>query len=180
MRHPIQRINPAATASEHQRFALVDNELLDQKAADARENTRQRDIHRFHREDSAVLQRMLNALQPGSYIQPHRHLNPPKAEAFVILRGRAGFVFFEGDGSISPDGLVILDPATGPYAVDIRPGVWHAAVALAPDTIVYEVKPGPYSVVDDKDFAPWAPAPGTTEAEAYLKWLETELRKASL
>jgi len=40
---------------------------------------------------------MLNSIQPGSYLRPHRHLDPPKDEAFVLLKGSAGFVIFDAE-----------------------------------------------------------------------------------
>jgi len=52
--------------------------------------------------------------------------------------------------------------------VDICAGVWHTFISLEADTIVYEVKSGPYAPISDKDFAPWAPAPDSVEAGAYL------------
>jgi hypothetical protein len=39
---------------------------------------------------------------------------------------------------------------------------------------VYEVKTGPYSASDDKTFARFAPAEGTTEAGQYLEHLRQE------
>ena len=35
----------------------------------------------------------------------------------------------------------------------------------------YEVKPGPYSAANDKDFAPWAPREGEPGVAAYLESL---------
>ena len=48
---------------------------------------------RFHEFDEHV-QRMLNAVEPGSYVRPHRHVNPVKPEAFVVLRGSVLVVRF--------------------------------------------------------------------------------------
>jgi len=112
---------------------------------------------------------MLNALQPGSYVRPHRHLNPPKAESTVLLRGKIGFVTFLADGSI--DRHWVLAAGAACFGVDCHPGVFHTVFALEPDTVVFEVKPGPYDAASDKDFAPWAPEEGTAEAEAYLERL---------
>ena len=42
-------------------------------------------------------------------------------------------------------------------------------VSLKPDTVIYEVKAGPYKDSIDKSFAPWAPAEGTVEGQDYLK-----------
>lgn len=46
-------------------------------------------------------------------------------------------------------------------------------VALAPGTVLFELKEGPYRPLGDKDFAAWAPAEGTVEAAALEDWLRT-------
>ena len=55
--------------------------------------------------------------------------------------------------------------------IDIQPGVWHTLAVLTPHAVCYEVKPGPYSPANDKDFAPWAPREGDSDAAAYLEKL---------
>jgi RimJ/RimL family protein N-acetyltransferase len=45
--------------------------------------------------------------------------------------------------------------------------VYHGLVALEPDTVLYEVKTGPYAALTDKAFASFAPSEGTPEAETY-------------
>jgi cupin fold WbuC family metalloprotein len=109
---------------------------------------------------------MLNAMQPGSYVRPHRHLDPPKAEAWIVLRGAVLFVTFLEDGEIGEH--QVLDADTETFGVDLVPGHYHTLVPLKPDTIIYEVKTGPYEEATDKPFAPWAPAERTTEAQKYL------------
>jgi hypothetical protein len=62
--------------------------------------------------------------------------------------------------------------------IDIAPGIWHTLVVLSAHAVCYEVKPGPYSVKDDKGFAPWAPRegqPGVAEYLSKLEALATEL-----
>ena len=54
-------------------------------------------------------------------------------------------------------------------AVNPVPGQYHTLAALKPDTVIYEVKAGPYKDSIDKSFAPWAPAEGTVEGQDYLK-----------
>lgn len=112
---------------------------------------------------------MLNALQPGSYVRPHRHLSPPKAESIVLLRGKLGFVTFLDDGSV--DRRLVLAAGSASFGVDCHPGLFHTIFALEPDTVVFEVKPGPYDPASDKDFAPWAPEEGSPESAAYLERL---------
>lgn len=173
---PLFRVSPLTTRAEPGLWTPIDRTLLLEKARDAAANTRLREIHCFHLEDAAPLQRMLNALQPGTYGRPHRHLSPAKDEGFVLLAGRAGVAVFEEDGTLADENLILLDREAGVLGVDIRAGAWHALVCLAPDTVLYEVKNGPYAAVDDKDFAPWSPLPDTAEARDYLRGLEERFR----
>ncbi len=175
----MKRINPFATESGHAAWTVVDSELLDAKAVHATTNPRRRDMHLFHAGGDDPLQRMINAGQPGTYYRPHRHLHPPKAETFVVLEGRVGFIFHHDDsGDPNRADYVLLDPAARRYAVDIRPGVWHALVILAPDTLLFETKNGPFAPHSDKDFAPWSPAPETPEAAAFVRDMEARFAPA--
>jgi len=172
----IIRISPVATRSCHERVAAVDRDLIQRKARDAQASARRREIHNFHQADADPLQRMLNALQPGSYVRPHRHLDPPKSESLILLQGLLGYTSFRDDGGPDEESFILLNPGRGVYGCDIRPGVWHTIFALAPDTVIFEVKPGPYSPANDKDFAPWAPPECSAEAAAYLAGIEDRFR----
>lgn len=173
----LRRVDPGATESDHDRFAVIDAALLAQKAQDAAANARRRDMHRLHAGNADNPHRMVNTLQPGSYVRPHRHLSPAKSESFVLLTGSLGHVVFADDGSFGRDDCVLLDRERGAWAIDIRPGVWHAIFALVPDTAVFEIKPGPYLPMGDKDFAPFAPAEGEAAAAGYLQALEDRFRE---
>jgi cupin fold WbuC family metalloprotein len=152
----------------------IDRALVCATAAAARGNARRRVIQPFHRGEGEPLHRMLNAIQPGSYVRPHRHLDPPKAEAWVMLAGAAAFFVFEDDGRIRD--CVRAAPGGEVIGIDLQPGLYHSFAALEPDTVVYEVKTGPYRAATDKSFAPWAPAADTPEAAAYLASLLAKLR----
>lgn len=158
-------------------MAKVDEDLLQTKIKDALNNSRKREIHNFHDQDSDNLQRMLNTIAPGSYVRPHWHLNPPKSESFVVLKGSIGFVVFEDDGAVKKENCIVVDSKKGIYAVNIRPGVYHTFFALEEETVVFEVKPGPYDPNADKGYADWAPAEGTIEGQKYLKDLEAKFKK---
>jgi len=172
----IVRISAVATKSCHERVAVINDDLVRRKASDARRSERQREIHVFHEGDPDPLQRMLNALQPGSYIRPHRHLHPPKAESIILLQGVLGYASFGEDGLPEEGGLILLDRDRHVYGCDIRPGVCHTIFALAPDTVIFEVKPGPYDPGEDKDFALWAAPERSPEAAAFLAELEDGFR----
>jgi cupin fold WbuC family metalloprotein len=148
---------------------VLDNALVDRAVEYARQSPRQRVIAPFHRSEQATLHRMLNAAQPGSYVRPHRHLDPPKDEAWVLLRGALLFFTFDEEGGI--DQQLVLRAGGPRFGVDLLAGVYHSFIVLEPDTVIYEVKSGPYVAGTDKAFAPWAPAEGTPEAKLYMEQL---------
>ena len=143
--------------------------LIERAVAASRKSPRGRIILPLHRSATDPYQRMLNAVQPGSYIRPHRHHDPPKGETVIVLRGAVRFLIFRANGAVARD--VVLAARGGPYGLDVRPGVYHTFIALEPDSVVFEAKTGPYHERADKEFAPWAPAEGTPEAAQYLERL---------
>jgi cupin fold WbuC family metalloprotein len=128
----VLRISPAATRSTHERWSVIDRALIQQKVEDAKKNIRKREIPNFHSSDQEALHRRLNCIQPGSYIRLHRHLDPPKDEAFVLLKGSAGFVIFDGEHGLEKKQFALLDSKRGTYGIDIRAGVWHTLFSLNP------------------------------------------------
>ena len=153
-------------------LVILSRSLVEDVTEASRTSPRRRIILPFHKNEAELLQRMLNVIQPDSYVRPHRHLAPPKAEAWVLLRGALAFFTFEEDGRVRD--CLSLEAGGEHFGVDLAPGIFHGMVALAPDTVIYEVKNGPYAPVDDKAFPEWAPAEGTPEATSYLLRLREE------
>jgi cupin fold WbuC family metalloprotein len=145
----------------------VDPAALDALSRAALASPRRRQNLNLHGDCADPCQRLFNAVEPGSYIRPHRHTKPPKPECFVAVRGRFALLLFDDAGQVTervelaPDGPVV--------AADLPPGVWHAIIALEPGSVFFEAKPGPYAPLADKDFASWAPAEGSGEAEEYMR-----------
>lgn len=164
-----------ALEAPSQPVVLLTRTLMDQALAASRESERKRMILPFHKGDAETLHRMFNALQPGTYVRPHRHLAPPKSEVFLVLQGALDFVLFDECGAIQQ--VQRLQAGSDTFGIDLAPGLFHAFVVRAPDTLIYEVKPGPYSALDDKDFARWAPAEGTPEVPAYFEALAEAVRQ---
>ncbi|MCR9141795.1 MAG: WbuC family cupin fold metalloprotein [bacterium] len=162
---------------------LIDERLLGETLARARASERRRTNFNFHGDMQENPHRFLNVMLRDTYITPHRHLAPPKAESFLILEGRVAFFTFDDDGAIVACDLLGAKTnitAEGSYAqaaaaassgvplnfgIDISPGYWHTLVVLSDHAICFEVKPGPYRVSDDKEFAPWAPHEGVAAPE---------------
>ena len=55
--------------------------------------------------------------------------------------------------------------------VEVTPDTWHTVVALEPNSILLEIKAGPFDPTQPKEFAPWAPEEGSEMAERYLEEL---------
>lgn len=144
----------------------INKELLEGVSQKAKTALRKRMNYNFHKEMSEPLHRMINALEPDTYVRPHKHENPDKLESFVILTGKVVVITFDEVGNIIQSS--ILSHESGKYGVEIAPRVFHTIISLASGTTVYEGKTGPYTPVDDKDFASWAPVEGSPEASGYL------------
>ena len=151
----------------------IDNFLLNKTSAQAKVAPRRRMNFNFHKDSSDTLQRLLNAMEPLSYIQPHKHENPDKREAFFALRGRIVVIEFDELGNIADH--ILLNPMIGNFGAEIPERTFHTIISLDPDTIAYEIKDGPYSPIDDKNFASWAPKEGDPDADAYIRDLLKEL-----
>jgi len=148
---------------------VITTELVRQISEQARLSPRLRQNHNIHPCNESRCHRLLNAVEPASYIRPHRHLDPEKDEAFILMNGRLGIVVFDDQGRVEQ--TVVLARESGNLAADIPHGAYHTAVSLASGTVFYEAKAGPYLPLLDAEKAVWAPADGDAAAPAYLEEL---------
>lgn len=146
---------------------------LDALSAEAARLPRLRKNLNVHPGLEDPIQRLFNALEPGTYARPHRHARDSGWELMVVVRGAFAVLFFDDAGRILT--RVDLRANEGACAVEVPARAWHCVVSLAPGTLMFEVKPGPYSPVEDKDFAAWAPPEGDPWAPAWVGWFETAL-----
>ena len=153
---------------------LIDRKLLDEVSAEAAAAPRKRKNRNFHARDDFIAHRLLNAIEPGSYVAPHRHSDPTKDETMVVLRGRLGLVEFDNSGTIVS--TAVLEPGGTAMGCVIPHGTWHSLLALEPGTVFLEAKAGPYTALTADEKAPWAPAEGDAEAPAYLAALARRFR----
>lgn len=119
---------------------IIDTRLLDNVSAKAKESPRLRMNHNLHQSLEDKCHRFLNAVEPGTKVEIHRH--PTKDESFVILRGRVKVTTHNDDGSIIES--VVLCAEEGRYGVNIPKGVWHTLEALESGSCIFECKEGPF------------------------------------
>lgn len=149
-----------------QQAIVIGTDLVRQAVEASRRSPRRRIILPLHKSPGASLHRMLNAIQPHSYIQAHRHLHPPRPESIIVLQGAIITFIFAETGQVTE--TAVLAAGTTAFGIDFEPAVLHTFLALKPDTVLFEVKPGPYEVQTDKDFAPFAPAEKNPAAAGFM------------
>ena len=119
---------------------LIDKQLLDKVSAQAKEAERLRMNYNFHQSLDEKCHRFLNAVEPGTMVEIHRH--PTKDESFVLLRGKVRVNTYNDDGSIMES--IVLCPEEGLYGVDIPKGVWHKLECIEENSVIFECKEGPF------------------------------------
>jgi cupin fold WbuC family metalloprotein len=119
----------------------IDEPLLDVVTHAARLSPRLRRNHNFHTADTDACHRLLNGMEPGSYILPHRHLDPNKDETFVILRGAFGLVLFDDAGEVAQ--MLLLRAGGTTLGATVPSGTWHTLIAFEPGGVFLEAKAGP-------------------------------------
>lgn len=153
---------------------VFDRQLIASLSERAKRNSRLRQNLNLHDSYDEPSQRLLNAMEPGSYIRPHRHLADPKPESFVGIRGRVALLIFGTNGEIEK--VIPFGPGEDASGVDLPPGIWHTVVCLEKDSVFFETKPGPFNPIREADMAPWAPGEGSARAAGYLKELVSAAR----
>jgi cupin fold WbuC family metalloprotein len=148
-------------------------ELFNTLAEQAQQNARLRQNHNFHELPEKV-QRFLNVLQPGTYVRPHHHHRQAGVngfEFFIVLQGAIGIVIFDDQKNvIQTEQLTAGGPLCG---LELAEGTFHTIVALAPNTVMFELKEGPYVPSTDKDFLDGFPLKASAEAKAWVQKWET-------
>ena len=117
---------------------VITEELLNTISEHAKEDNRLRMNYNFHNSLDDRVHRLLNALEPGTFIPPHRHKNPEKDETYVLLRGSLIVVFYDDDGNVAKK--IELKPNKGLYGLEIPAGTWHSIIVLESNTVIFELK----------------------------------------
>lgn len=155
---------------------FIDRELIDRVADEARKSPRKRMNYNFHRSTDEAVNRLLNVMHRGSYLPVHRHLSPDRSESIVVIQGRVGVTIYDDSGAEIESRIVAADGDC--VGFDIEAGVWHGLVVLEDNTVIFEIKQGPFAPIVESNLASWTPRVDDTEAvEKFIKELETKFTK---
>lgn len=126
---------------------IIDKKLLDEVSAQAKASKRLRMNYNLHDSLDAKAQKLLNALEIGTILPIHRHCHT--SETYMLLRGKIRVMFYNEMREETDSFL--LDPLSGNYGVQIPVGQWHTLEVLEDNSVIFEVKDGPYTPLAPED-----------------------------
>lgn len=118
---------------------IIDDQLINAVAEEARKSPRLRMNYNFHQSLQDKCHRFLNAMEPGTVIPVHHH--PTKDETIVILKGKIRVSIYNDEGEVIESSVICRD--NGTYGADIPKNVWHTVECLEP-AVLLECKEGPF------------------------------------
>jgi cupin fold WbuC family metalloprotein len=148
-------------------------DYLSELTAQAQCSPRKRQHRNIHESYGDPCQRLFNAIEPHSYIRPHRHATYPRDELLIAIRGSMALVTFDEQGKVISVLRFGADGKEEGVAVgaEVPTDTWHTVIALEPGSVLLEVKAGPFDPNQPKDLAAWAPEEGGPGAKQYLEKL---------
>lgn len=126
---------------------IIDTSVLDTLSAQAKASPRLRMAMDLRNSPEDGSQRMLNALEPGTVMPIHRHLE--SSETVVLLRGKIKWVFYDEMGNETES--VILDADGEPRMLNVEKSRWHSLVCLESGSVLFESKDGKYEPLGDEE-----------------------------
>ena len=152
---------------------IFDAATFDSLSDAARSSPRLRQNRNVHADFSEPCQRFFNAIEPGSYVRPHREGVAGRRKLLVGVRGLFVAILFDEQGvpvSFVPFGQSKLADGTRPaIGLEIEPMTWNSVIPIETGSILLEVKPGPFDPQGPRHVAPWAPADGSVEVGPFLE-----------
>ena len=126
---------------------LINKQLLDTLSARAKENPRLRQHFDLRNTPEDKSQRILNAMEPGTVLPVHRHMN--SSETIVVLRGCGLWHYYDDDGrrtatfEVSAEGDI--------QGLCVPKGQWHNSEILEEGTVILETKDGVWEPLAEED-----------------------------
>lgn len=126
---------------------VLTNSIINGVTEEAKKSSRLRMNYNLHKSLEDQVQRMFNALEPGTEIPIARH--PNSSETLIMLRGKLRVLIYDGNKNIIED--VIIAPNTDNIGYHIPKGTWHTVQSLESGTVCFETREGPYAPVAEED-----------------------------
>jgi len=144
---------------------IIDKNLMNALTTKAENSDRLRTHYNLHDNLEEPIHRLCIAAAPDTYMRPHRHQN--KWELLIILRGKATVIIFDDNGKVQ--NKIQLSHENN-SVLEISKGIWHVFYSESSETILMEVKAGPYVPITSEDTASWAPEEGNSKTFEMLNF----------
>ena len=128
---------------------LIDNNLFEDLTTKAKESPRLRYSYDLRNSEEDNSQRMLNALEPETVLNIHRH--PASATDVIVLRGSIKQNIYDDDGAII-ESVVLKAAPHGLPIYQIPQNAWHNLECLESGTVIFESKYVKYDPDTDAEF----------------------------
>ena len=134
----------------------VDNNLLQRLVEESKLSSRKRAFGLIRSADSSknIPSIMVNALQPGTYVRPHRHPKKDGKELLIYLQGELKVLTFDQDGKILEN---FEFSSIGSRLIEIPSRTYHSVLALSENSVILDMYLGLFNPDSYKEFASWAP-----------------------
>ena len=126
---------------------ILTKDILKQVSEEAKSSPRLRMNYNLHKSFDDSVQRMFNALEPGTKVPIARH--PYSSETLIILSGRLRILIYDGRKSVIED--VVIEANSDNFGYHIPKGTWHQVESLEYGTVCFETREGPYAPVEECD-----------------------------
>jgi cupin fold WbuC family metalloprotein len=136
---------------------------------DSMHSVRKRSHLNIHKHYSDPAQQIFIAMQPESYIRPHRHRID--GENLLAVAGHFEYIQFNDQGEIE-NRIHFGNNGCQNLMISVSRMRWHTVICLQKNGILFEVKNGPFDPLAAKEFANWAPEENSIAAVQYLAHLK--------
>lgn len=126
---------------------VIEASILDDITDKAVSSRQLRMNYNLHKSFDDSVQRMFNALEPGTVVPIARH--PYSSETLIMLRGKLRVLIYDDNKNIIEN--VVIAPNTENIGYHVPQGTWHRVESLEHGTICFETREGPYQPIAEED-----------------------------
>ena len=124
---------------------IIDQKILDELTTQAKASSRLRQAYDLRNTPEEESQRMFNAIEPGTEIPIHRHLN--SSETVLCVRGHFEELLYDEEGNLEQ----VIDMVPGGNIVNVEAGKWHNLRSMESGTVLFEAKHGKWEPMRPED-----------------------------
>ncbi|WP_168189678.1 WbuC family cupin fold metalloprotein [Limnobaculum zhutongyuii] len=147
---------------------MLNNNILDDLRDRAILSPRRRAHLNIHNSYDSIIQKVISYVCTDSYIPPHYHYLDYQLETFVVLNGEFVLYTFDDTGIITS--RTVLNNKNPIYEVNTH--TIHTVVANSVDSILLEIKQGPFFAETSKAFPLWSVLENDDRANDGFEWLK--------